>query len=602
MLFVIFVGCASSIIGVISELSADPSTSRPFMLMVPVFIGICIGAIVLICGLIVGLHVWAYKHLYYEMGPEEFNLYSGILNKKRVHVPYTRIQTVDQRATLIQRLFGVCNVSIDTAGGASNKAILVPYLSKEQAQILKNELYTRKMMATSKANPSASTSPTATDASAYPPALSTPYSANVAPTAAYAGAQEQQTNILDTGERIWNEVGGVFAGNDIAMEPVTYEYGLSNKELIFTGLSNNTSVVVIIMMLLASILQFAGGIFEIFPDAEESIFNTAANTIATMTLEHAILSLVLFFAGVMVVIWIISSLGACITYGGFHARRRGERVEVERGLLQHQSQSVSIDRIQSVVITQSFIRRLLGYCELGLGKVDAAEDTSNSNTNAKTNSGVLVIHPFLKVKRIDGILKGLVPEYADIPTELEKVSARALRRGLIRECIWQGSGFWIAVPIAIMQIIINVVVHTLPAEDLYELFEVIPYLDMFAAVMYCLAVLLFIWDVANTCFWAKESGFAMNRRFMLIRNGGLSRKTVCFPKRKIQFGYKKTNPLQRMANTATICAVTAAGVGGTSTKLIDASQSDADAWLDWLKPEQRGEEHTEEQAAEPIRS
>ena len=58
----------------------------------------------------------SYKHIWYEFGDEEFSFYSGIFNKKRVHVSYRRIQSVDQTASLLQRVFGVCTVQIDTAG------------------------------------------------------------------------------------------------------------------------------------------------------------------------------------------------------------------------------------------------------------------------------------------------------------------------------------------------------------------------------------------------------------------------------------------------------------------------------------------------------
>ena len=89
----------------------------------------------------------SYKHIWYEFGDEEFSFYSGIFNKKRVHVPYRRIQSVDQTASLLQRVFGVCTVQIDTAGGASNKAVSVPFLRKADAEALRADLFARKSAA-----------------------------------------------------------------------------------------------------------------------------------------------------------------------------------------------------------------------------------------------------------------------------------------------------------------------------------------------------------------------------------------------------------------------------------------------------------------------
>ena len=114
LLAIVVFSSFSAIIGAISEGEAITRGDIPMLFIV---IGSVIAGIVVLVALVAVYQVISYKHLYYELGPEEFNLYSGILNKKRVHVPYQRIQSVDQHATLIQRIFGVCSVSIDTAGG-----------------------------------------------------------------------------------------------------------------------------------------------------------------------------------------------------------------------------------------------------------------------------------------------------------------------------------------------------------------------------------------------------------------------------------------------------------------------------------------------------
>lgn len=136
LLAIVAFSAFSAVIGAISDGETITRGDIPLLMII---IGSVIVGIVVLVALIAAYQVVSYKHLYYELGPEEFNLYSGILNKKRVHVPYQRIQSVDQRATLIQRIFGVCSVSIDTAGGASNKAVLVPYVQKTQAEELRRE-------------------------------------------------------------------------------------------------------------------------------------------------------------------------------------------------------------------------------------------------------------------------------------------------------------------------------------------------------------------------------------------------------------------------------------------------------------------------------
>ncbi len=119
MFFVVLVSGFSGFVGAL----ADGETIGDDLPLLMLVIGAIVLGLVLIIGLVALFQWLSYKHLYYIIGPEEFNLYSGIFNKKRVHVPYQRIQSVDQRASLLQRVFGVCTVSIDTAGGSNNKAV-----------------------------------------------------------------------------------------------------------------------------------------------------------------------------------------------------------------------------------------------------------------------------------------------------------------------------------------------------------------------------------------------------------------------------------------------------------------------------------------------
>ena len=570
LLAIVVFSSFSAIIGAISEGEAITRGDIPMLFIV---IGSVIAGIVVLVALVAVYQVISYKHLYYELGPEEFNLYSGILNKKRVHVPYQRIQSVDQHATLIQRIFGVCSVSIDTAGGAANKAVIVPYVQKTQAEELRRELFARKQYAVAVRNGAAPDAAVAAMASA----------AGVPAQALHEGA-----NVLDAPAEIWQDVRGVFGGAAVDTGRVTYEYGMSNKELVFTGLSNNTAFFVVVVGIVGAVSQFMGQMAPILSGSMEPLVGNVVATSVRLFGGSLIAAGVATFLAASLVLWLLSAIGACVSYGGFRACRRDNRIEVEHGLLQHRFQGVDVDRVQSVMVKQSFIRRLLGYCELSLGKIDAGTDEDSSNQkNTLANQGI-IIHPFVKMNRVPEILAGLVPEFSDLPHEAKPVAKVALRRAVLRQSIWFGGGFWLAVVVTVCLVVfgwVNGEVATggidLDSEDLFLLsigWNVI------VVGGYALAAILFVIDVVNAVLWARESSFAYNHRFMQVSNGGLSRETVSFPRQKIQFGCTKSNPLQRRAGTDTLLATTAAGSGGTTTTLIDASHADAMAWLDWLKP------------------
>lgn len=590
IIFFLIIGSAGSI----SSLVEAATSPRADAIVIPIILGILLLSVMVIFGIAAGLTALAYKNLYYEVGPTEFSLYSGIISKKRVHVPYQRIQSVDQKASLLQRVFGVCNVSIDTAGGAANKAVLVPYLTNQQADALRSELYARKVYLEAEAagaqpvvaqpQPAAPQAATTQPAAAQPVATrSTMPQATVAqPTTAQPTAAQPQRpgNVLDAGANAWNRFGGVFAGDDVFLGPVTYEYGLSNKELIFTGLSNNSSFFLAVMIVIAFVLQASSMVFDIIPGSENAVFDGIASTALNYGIMQVSLVICLSLIGIAIFVWVLSTLGACIQFGGFKARRRGSRIEVERGLLQHVTQSVSIDRVQSVIIKQTLIRRILGYCELSLGKIDAMEESNNSEQSVKMASQGLIIHPFIKRAKAQEVLAGIIPEFADAPREMRSVSKKALRRGIIRQCFLQGGGFWLAVVVAIVQIAVGALEPYMDLEDILFTFSLLPIF----AILYALAAIMFVKDVIATVLWARGSGFAYNRRFMTVMNSGLSTHAVSFPRNKIQFGFSRTNPFQRLAKTASIVAVTAAGVGGTFTQLVDVEDEAADEWLTWLEP------------------
>ena len=86
MLIVIaFFSVFSSVIGAIADGESIGRADAPVLLIVG--IAVIVGLIVIV-GLTALIQTLSYKHLYYELGPDEFNLSSGIFNKKRVHVPY----------------------------------------------------------------------------------------------------------------------------------------------------------------------------------------------------------------------------------------------------------------------------------------------------------------------------------------------------------------------------------------------------------------------------------------------------------------------------------------------------------------------------------
>jgi len=370
---------------------------------------------------------------------------------------------------------------------------------------------------------------------------------------------------------------GAFGGTGFDLGAVSYTYGLSNKQLIFTGMSNSTGIAAIIMAVVVTLASVGFAILQAV--LGDQLASEGVAFVSEITTAFAIPLAVGAIGGIILVFifWIISIIATCITYGGYTARRRGSRIEVEYGILQHRFDGVDIDRVQSVIIRQSFLRKLIGYCEVSLGKIDALTDVQKQNNaqGVAVQRG-LMVHPFVKLNRVPEILSGLVPEFADVPTDFIKLPKVSLRRALIRRCVVLGNGFWIAVVVAITQVCLNLF---LTGEA-----DMLAILNGIAVILYLICALIVVLDGIAAVLWYRRSGFAYNRNFMQVANSGFSFESVSFPRKKIQFGYVKTNPFQRLSKVKTITARTAAGIGGTNVRLLDTDEKDAEQWLEWLLP------------------
>ena len=86
-----------------------PAESAPFMYGV---------IVVVVAPSMIG-SVARYLAFRYRLGPDELVLRTGVLSRYHRVIPVSRVQSVDVRQDLLQRLFGVAEVHIETAGGAS---------------------------------------------------------------------------------------------------------------------------------------------------------------------------------------------------------------------------------------------------------------------------------------------------------------------------------------------------------------------------------------------------------------------------------------------------------------------------------------------------
>lgn len=531
---------------------------------------ICVAAIAVVYFIVLGVYALAYKNMSYVFDELEFSFYAGIFVKRRVHLPYARVQSVNHRAGILQRIAGVCTVSIDSAGGSSNRALRIPYVRLETAERMRSDIFVRKaagemgvqVVYDPAADPQTQLGAQVEAARIRQSRAAVPV--NPADPSMQRGAvpAQPQRNVLDSTAGALGEWRGAYGGVVAGLEPASFELRLTNRELLLTSISHSGPVFAAVIVGLVMFVSLLPAV----------VFGASATSMLAVLFAPIVVA-------AAVVTWVFGALGTAISYGGYRCCRRGTRIEVESGLLQHAFAGIDIERIQSVEVRQSLVRKLIGYCEITVGRVKAADNSGSSNKNRTASTRGLVIHPFVKVDDVERILASLLPEFEGRPRDVQLygLPKPALRRAMLRRCVWLNAGFYIAiVMVAILAALAAVPWLAGPGS--------LGSTRLAIVLVLALCIAYTVGRAVGAVKWAHGSGFTWNRDYLLLKNEGWTSSVSLVPRPKIQSGYTRDNPFQRRLALTSIVATTAAGTSSTSSKLIDIPAEAGAAYLAWLEP------------------
>ncbi|MDR2610913.1 MAG: PH domain-containing protein, partial [Clostridiales Family XIII bacterium] len=352
---------------------------------------------------------------------------------------------------------------------------------------------------------------------------------------------------------------GVLGGRDSDSVPIEYEYRLTGKEIFLAGIANSHALISVAVLF--GILSGIYGYLDDFAgilnfDMGSAAADAASHVFGPLAGSRAIIIVIVFIVLIVFLIgYVMAVVSKFIAFGGFVIQKRGDRIEVQRGLLARKSSSIVTHRVQTVNVSQGLLMRLLGYAEV---RAETASALATQNNNQKAQLEDSVIHPFIKLKNLDGFLAGVLPEFTDRPRELAPLTLRALRRSVTRYGVW--SLIILGVPV--------VVIHH---------FEKLP--------GYVFAIAAALWILMLVCGALKWKGRAIGRteRTLAMRRGAVRRQVVYLKKPKIQHATKEVNPFQHAAKMATFSVYTAAAQGKRNA-IKDLTTAAADDYLAWTEP------------------
>ena len=441
-------------------------------------------------------------------------------------------------------------MNVDTAGGANNKALVISYVERSAAEYLRRELVRRKRIE----------------------------GEGERVVTAAPGAFAERGNVLDGAAAVMDDMRGIFAKDAVDTGVVTCEYRLGNKELLLSALCGRASFgLALAIAMVALIVAATLVILAVLVDSS-TFFAVTGALKSDLMLACGLTGVLLLFCLAMT--WVAYLIGVCLSYGGFQARRRGGRIEVERGLITHMFSAIDVDRIQSVHIHQTFFQRLMHCCSVSYGRVGVASGEESSGSSSQPETDKLVVHPFLPIGEAWNVVQSLTPEYAHAPVASTPMPKVALRRAITRRAVLKGVGFWLAVGLLLLCAASFAADAT--AVRGHAQFGGLAAVTLMPGLLLCAAIAAI--EVVGAFLWYRRSAFGFDSSGTIVVNGGYSTDTVIVPRRKMQYACLRTNPLQRHAGVATVLVRTAAGVRGCDERLIDVPIAEASDWLDWAQP------------------
>ncbi len=344
------------------------------------------GAAVLIMLVIVPLQVlsWAFYTYRYESG--YLHIKSGVIFKKERSIKRERVQTVNIRRGIIQRLFGLAGLQVETAGGGSESELSLAAVTIEEAYNIKRSLEGK---AADYVSASGDTSAEAAESAAGEAEES-----KKEKTLPRSGLKAVIDTAWSSGEEA--EAGTV--------------YRITIPELFLAGATSGGFFVLfsVIGVIFSQALPF-------IPDAFwdyllEQVTSTAAGTVVLVVMVLLVFS------------WSISTLAFMVQYANFTLQRHQDRLLVTWGLIEQKQLALNLNRLQALVMNEGILRQPFGRCAL------VAEVAGGGSSD---QNYITLLFPLLRTAELNQFLGRILPEYR-MPESYTPLPSRSLRRYIFR--------------------------------------------------------------------------------------------------------------------------------------------------------------------------
>ncbi|MEB2589700.1 PH domain-containing protein, partial [Bacillus cereus] len=168
-------------------------------------------------------------------------------------------------------------------------------------------------------------------------------------------------------------------------------------------------------------------IFFVYHQVDEYIPKWIENGVKSYVMEHDIYGWIFMVAILLVLSWIISTIGYALKHGDFTVNRRNDEVRISQGLLEKKELVLKLHRIQGITIKESILRQPFGYCAV---QVEVIQSKGMGDEKEK-----VTLHPIIRKDRVQQLLAHLQLPY-ELNANIIALPKAALRRYLIDSFIF----------------------------------------------------------------------------------------------------------------------------------------------------------------------
>lgn len=254
-------------------------------------------------GTIIVLLVWgivSWLRFTYRVEEDQLVIEQGVLMQKKLYITKDRIQVIDITSGIVQRMFGLVEVQVKTAGSSSREA-KISAVTREEANVLREIL--RKESTSSR----------------------------------------QEAVEGDTG-----------ADSESSGAKRDEVYRLDGKDLLIAA-STSGSLGVALSIVGTAFSQ----IDQLF--TEQQIIRYLESVIPSSASYSLIISSVIV---ILVVSWVLSFLGTAVKYAGFAIRLKDEELIISHGFFERKQLTIPYNRIQAIQIKDELLRQPFGFVTL----------------------------------------------------------------------------------------------------------------------------------------------------------------------------------------------------------------------------------------------